>query len=257
TDFVTDFIRKKQDKPLLVYFPMTLVHAPFPPTPESKNQKSKDHQKNFEDMVAYMDACIGKILDSLKDANRMDSTVMLFTGDNGTNDLLSSTLNGETIRGGKGYTRDHGTHVPLIVTGPGVPAGKVCEDLIDFSDFLPTMADIAGADLPKNVELDGRSFWPQCRGREGNPREWLFNYYFPRPYAKRYDNKYQHSESRWVRNKEYKLYGDGRFYNVAKDVLEHSPLSPDDASETRQSLQKVLNSMPRKGANINYNKTRL
>jgi len=85
----------------------------------------------------------------------------------------------------------------------------------------------------------------------------LFNYYFPRPYAKKYNNKYQHSEIRWVRNKEYKLYGDGRFYNVLKDVLEQKPLSPDDAPAIRRSLQKVLNSMPSKGANIDYNKTRM
>ncbi|MBL7221636.1 MAG: sulfatase-like hydrolase/transferase [Phycisphaerae bacterium] len=259
TAFATDFIKrhKSGDKPFLLYFPMTLVHSPFEPTPGSKNRKSRKSQSNFEDMVAHMDTCIGRILDALKEAGLSDNTVVLFTGDNGTDASLRSTLNGEIIRGGKGHTKDHGTHVPLIVAGSGSPAGKVCDDLIDFSDFLPTLADIAGADLPKGVELDGRTFWPQCQGRKGHPRQWLFNYYFPRPYVKKYDKKYRHSEIRWVRNKEYKLYGDGRFYNVLKDVLEQKPLSPGDAPATRRSLQKVLDSMPGKGANIDYNRTHM
>jgi len=259
TAFVTDFIKKHKsgDKPFLLYFPMTLVHSPFEPTPRSKNRKSRKWQSNFEDMVAYMDTCVGRILDALKEAELSDNTFVLFTGDNGTNASLHSTLNGRTIRGGKGHTRDHGTHVPLIVTGPGSPAGKVCDDLIDFSDFLPTLADIAGADLPKGVKLDGRTFRPQCRGGKGRPRQWLFNYYFPRPYVKKYDKKYRHSEIRWVRDKEYKLYGDGRFYNVRKDVLEEKPLSPVDAPAIRRALQKVLDTMPGRGASIDYNKTHM
>ena len=258
TSFVTDFIKKNGDgdKPFLLYFPMTLVHSPFPPTPKSKNPESKNDQSNFEDMVAHMDTCMGRILDALKEAKLADNTVVLFTGDNGTHDELRSTLNGETIRGGKGYTKDHGTHVPLIVLGPGVPARKVCDDLIDFSDFLPTLADIAGADLPENAKLDGRSFWPQCQGQDGNPREWLFNYYFPRPYSKRYDDKYLHRETRWARNKRYKLYGDGRLFDVVEDVLEKRPLA-DQAVKERTFLQNKLDGMPSKGAGIDYGKTNL
>ncbi len=259
TSFVTDFVKTNadSDKPFLLYFPMTLVHSPFPPAPGSKDRKSKDHQRNFEDMVTHMDTCIGRILDTLEETELADSTVVLFTGDNGTNEQLSSTLNGETIRGGKGYTKDHGTHVPLIVVGPGIPAGKVCEDLIDFSDFLPTLADIAGASLPKNMELDGRSFWAPCQGQEGNPRKWLFNYYFPRPYSNRYDNKYHHSETRWARNKRYKLYGDGRLFDLAEDVLEKRPLAVDQATKERTFLQGVLDAMPGKGDGIDYSRTNL
>ena len=259
TAFATDYIKTHKDsaKPFLFYFPMTLVHSPFEPTPESKNPKNKKWQQNFEDMVAHMDVCVGRILDALEEAELSDNTVVLFTGDNGTHDSLSSTLHGQAIRGGKGYTRDHGTHVPLIVRGPGIPGGRVCEDLIDFSDFLPTMAEIAGADLPKNTELDGRSFWPQCQGRKGNPRKWLFNYYFPRPYSQHYDNKYRHVETRWARDKRYKLYGDGRLFDVVDDVMEKTPLSADQAVRERAFLERVLNSMPSKGAGIDYDRTRL
>lgn len=254
TAFVTDFIQKNAegDKPFLVYYPMTLVHGPIEPTPASEDPGCEDRQRNFEGMVAYMDTCIGRILDTLEETGAADNTIVIFTADNGTDRGLSSKLGGKVIPGGKGRTDDHGTHVPLIVTGPSVPAGKVCEDLIDFSDFFTTLADVAGADLPANLELDGRSFWPQCRGEEGNPREWLFNYYFPRPYSDRFDYYARHPEVRWVRTKRHKLYGDGRFYDLVEDVEEKTALPADQDAEVRAALQEVLDSMPSKNSNIDY-----
>ena len=56
----------------------------------------------------------------------------------------------------------------------------MCDDLVDFTDVLPTLAAAAGAELPKGVTLDGRSFLPQVRGETGDPREWIFCHYEPR-----------------------------------------------------------------------------
>jgi arylsulfatase A len=65
--------------------------------------------------------------------------------------------------------------VPLIANWKGTaPAGRVLNDLVDFSDLLPTFAEVAGAKLPQGVTLDGRSFAPQLLGRKGNPRDWIF-----------------------------------------------------------------------------------
>jgi len=52
--------------------------------------------------------------------------------------------------------------------------GGVRSDLIDFSDLLPTFAELAGAKLPEGVKFDGRSFALQLRGEKGKPREWIF-----------------------------------------------------------------------------------
>ena len=68
-----------------------------------------------------------------------------------------------------------GSRVPLIVNWPGVtPAGKVLDDLTDFSDFYATFADLAGAKLPDGVQFDGHSFAPQIRGEKGEPRKSVF-----------------------------------------------------------------------------------
>lgn len=71
--------------------------------------------------------------------------------------------------------QEGGALVPLIVYWPGVtPKGKVSEDLIDSTDFLPTLAEMAGVQLPKEKVFDGRSFAPQLRGEKGTPRDWIF-----------------------------------------------------------------------------------
>jgi len=68
-----------------------------------------------------------------------------------------------------------GALVPFIVNWPGVtPAGKVCADFLDATDLVPTFAELAGATLPKDKLLDGRSFAPQIRGTRGNPRDHVF-----------------------------------------------------------------------------------
>jgi len=245
TDFIIEFIEKNKAGPFFVYYPMIFVHSPFPPTPDSANRKSKNTASNFRDMVAYMDKCIGRIVDALDKAGLREKTVVLYTTDNGTHRSLKYPFQGEQRKGEKGVVSDGGCHAPLIVNCPGaVPAGKVCSDLVDFSDVLPTVADITGAKLP-DVTLDGRSFWPQCRGEKGAPREWIYQYYYPKGGSR---------ETVWAQDQQYKLYADGRFYDVVKDRHEANAIvagkgSP-EAEQARVKLRKAIDSMPPRGEKL-------
>ena len=251
TDFILEFIEKNKARPFFVYYPMIFVHSPFPPTPDSANRKSKDTASNFRDMVAYMDKCIGRIVDALDKAGLREKTVLLYTTDNGTHRSLKYPFKGEQRKGEKGVASDGGSHAPLIVNCPStVPAGKVCNDLVDFSDFLPTVADIAGAKLP-DVTLDGRSFWPQCRGEKGTPREWIYQYYFPKSAIGGQGAK---REIIWAQDHQYKLYADGRFYDVVKDRHEAHAIAAGEGSpeaeQARAKLRKAIDSMPAKGEKL-------
>ena len=267
TDFLIDFMTGEKDKPFVAYYPMILVHDPFVPTPDSQGGTRADKAKrtpkqlkqNYVDMVAYMDRCVGRLVDALDASGQRDNTLVIFTGDNGTNAVLASELNGKTVKGGKGYTHDYGTHVPLVVNLPGrVLPGQVNEDLIAFSDFFPTIVEAAGLPAKEVKDGDGWSFWPQCLGQSGRKREWIYGYYFPRPYAAKLDNKYSHYEVRYARDKRYKLYGNGDLYDTIKDVMEKTPL-PIGNTDTRQEaarekLQGALDAYPKKGQAVHHDK---
>lgn len=242
TDYALDFIERKKDHPFLLYFPMALVHNPFVPTPDSAawhESPNKQNKKYFADMVAYMDKIVGRIVKKLDDLGLREDTLILFTGDNGTNRNITSKLGDRTVRGGKGSMTDAGTHVPFVANWQGtLPTGRVCNDLVDFSDFFPTLAEAAGARVPGRLGIDGHSFLPQLRGRPGNPRQWVFCHYFRDP-----GNPVQC----FARDKRWKLYIDGKLFDVQADPLEQRPITSrtgDTAARTaRRQLQAVLDSL--------------
>ena len=126
-------------------------------------------------------------------------------------------------------------------------------ELTDLSDVLPTLAGITGAKLPE-VELDGRSFWPQCLGQKGSPRQWIFQYYYPKfaKAAEKHGQGVRRREIVWAQNQHYKLYRDGTLYAV-KDRHEATVIEPgtnQDADATRALLQGAIDSMPKKAARL-------
>jgi arylsulfatase A len=212
---------------------MVLTHAPFDPTPDSKPGAATG-PATFPDMVTYADKLVGKLVAHLEKLKLRDNTLILFTGDNGTGKPITSKLDGKDVKGDKGNTTTLGTHVPLIASWPGAAAkGKVCADLIDFTDVLPTLAAAAGAELPKGVTLDGRSFLPQIKGEKGKPREWIFCHYEPR-------HGNNNRKVRYAQDARYKLYQDGKMYDIVADMLEQKPLASGVAVESREVLQAVL-----------------
>ncbi|MEX0321791.1 MAG: sulfatase-like hydrolase/transferase [Puniceicoccaceae bacterium] len=240
-DFLLDRMEEYKDEPFFLYYPMVLVHSPFVPTPDSANKKNKDEQQNYADMVAYMDKLIGKIVAKTEELGIAENTLIMVTGDNGTHSKIKSNMGKKVIQGGKGKTTDAGTHVALIAYQPGtVPAGKVCDDLIEFSDFVPTIADATGAKTLRPT--DGRSFHPQLRGKKGNPKETIFIYYWPRPE--------KGEPKKFVRDHRWKLYGDGKLFDIENDVMEKNPLTGPEYKQVRKKLQKAMNAMPAEGQQI-------
>jgi arylsulfatase A len=242
---ITNFLEKHHadEKPIFVYYPMILVHNPFETTPDTRNRNRRNAQKNFEDMVAYMDKIVGRIVAKTEELGIAENTLILYTADNGTNKKITSTFHGKPYPGGKGMTTDAGTREPFLAYWPGtVAAGKLNENLVDFSDFLPTLLEAAGAKIPQG--LDGRSFLAQLKGEKGTPREWMYCYYNPRPERSK--------PVRFVRDTRYKLYGEGRFYDVETDPLEQNPLAePNAGAKTaKEKLQKALDSMPAEGQQL-------
>ena len=239
TDFILSFIESNQDRRFFAYYSMALPHSPFirPPWRIGHCRDGNDDQCNFEDMVAYLDHNVGRIYDKLSDLDLLGNTVLIFTSDNGTTREIISQLNGQAIAGDKGRPTPGGTNVPLIVLAPGDGA-RVIDDLIDFTDFLPTLAEVIGFQVPEHVSVDGVSFWDRLQGRAGLPREWIYTFFNPYPY----DRDLGHPPVVYVRDKRYQLFKDGLFFDVEADPLLINPLPSDDedSREARGRLQGVL-----------------
>jgi arylsulfatase A len=254
-DYLLDFIGRHHDKPFLAYYPMVLPHAPHEPTPASKPGDSE--QQNFADMVAYLDRNVGRIVQRLDDLKLSERTIVIFTGDNGTNRRIRSQFGDRIARGGKGTPTIAGTHVPLIARWQGIsPAGAVNEDLIDFTDILPTLCEAAGLPLTREETFDGTSFLPHIRGLPGRPRSWVYCYYDPR-----HGNNF--SKAVYAHDKRWKLYDDGRFFDLLKDPEENNPIviHPSDsisaaAQAARRRLQAVLDRMAKDADNARALKVR-
>ena len=137
-----------------------------------------------------------------------------------------------------------GTRVPLIAYWKGhTPVGSESDDLIDFTDFYTTFADVSSLKKTDKDPIDGRSFLPQLDGEVGEPRDWVFCHY--QPYWGRPD-KYKGGQ--FVRNQEYKLYSSGDMYHIPSDIHENNNLLLGQDSTSVEGVkvdfQNIFNLVP-------------
>ena len=242
-EFAVDFIRRHRDRPFFFYYASHLVHGPILRTPDSKagtggksgaagKAGAGPNQDFYADNVAYLDKQVGRLVAELDRLNLREKTLILFSGDNGTA-RESGTIAGRQVHGAKGSMWEGGARVPLIANWKGTsPQGKLVKDLVDFSDLVPTFAELAGAKLPEGVTFDGRSFAPQLRGERGSPREWVF---------------VQLGAQWYVREPGWKLSQSGELFDMKQAPFEEKPVPADTqdaaAAAARKRLQTVLDNL--------------
>ena len=238
-DALLAFAAEPREDPFFAWYPMALPHDPFDPTPGAP--EGQDRATRFAAMIGYVDRQVGRILDGLEDLGLADDTLVLFTSDNGTHRSITSRAWGREVQGGKTRSTNAGTHVPLIAWGAGVAdPGRHNGDLVDLSDLLPTLCEVASAELPADRVLDGLSFAPQLRGEIGTPRAVLTQYSNPRP-----PGSARNPRARWARDHRYKLYDDGRLVDCVNDPDELEALALGVEPEgVRARLQAALDAMP-------------
>jgi len=239
-DRLLDFIERKKDQAFFAYYPMVLPHDPFVTTPD--NLTAKTRQEKFTAMVQYMDKMVGNIRAKVEQLGIAERTIIIFAGDNGTHESIVSTRHGQKVNGGKRKTYNTGTNVPFIVYGPNVKfKGSISNALINFNDILPSLVNFAGAKLADNHQTDGRSITPFLNDPDRKGREHIFIHYDPR-----WANE---GLSRYVFDTKWKLYEDGRFFDIIKDPSEITPIAltnmPTGTKSNYKRLKRVLDSMPK------------
>ncbi|WP_373515695.1 sulfatase-like hydrolase/transferase [Persicitalea sp.] len=127
--------------------------APFPRTKLS----IKTHLQEYYAIISHLDAQIGKILDDLEAKGLMKNTYIFFAADHG----LAVGMHGLL---GKQSMYDHSVRTPLLMAGPGIPAGKTVDQDVYYQDIMATSLELAGIERPDFVEF--KSLLPLAKGEQ-------------------------------------------------------------------------------------------
>ncbi len=225
------WIEGQKDSPFFLYLALTIPHANNEGTratrdgaevPEYGIYEHEDWpnpDKGQAAMITRMDRDVGVLLDRLADLGVDKKTLVMFSSDNGphnesNHDLLKFHPSGE-LRGIKRALYEGGIRVPFLAWWPGtIQPGRVSPHIGYFGDLMATVADLAGADLPANI--DSISFAPTLTGGPGEQVAHDFLYW----------EFYEGGSSQAVRMREWKgvrkpmLTGGIELYDVSRDPSE-------------------------------------
>ena len=152
------FIDANKDRPFFLYLPHTMVHVPLAVSEAFAGRTDK----LIWDAIEEVDWSVGEILQAVDNAGIAENTLIIFTSDNGA--AVGSSLQ---LRAKKGSVYDGGIREPTVMRWMGkIPANTVCREVAATIDILPTVAVLAGGELPER-KIDGKDIWPLMSGQEG------------------------------------------------------------------------------------------
>jgi arylsulfatase A-like enzyme len=131
---------------------------PWPRKPEAVRKEISDYYA----IITHMDSQLGRVLDTLDREGLTKNTIIVFASDNG----LAVGQHGLL---GKQSLYDHSIRVPLILAGPGIPAGQRTDTMVYLFDIFPTLFDLLNLPIPKTV--DGKSFVPVLKDPKRKMRD--------------------------------------------------------------------------------------
>ena len=170
TDAAIDFIDAHRDEPFFLLLSHWDVHAPFAADPEVVARyrekragfDGEEWDPTYAAMLEAVDRSVGRIRARLSELGLEENTLFVFTSDNGGRAGLTP---GAVLRGGKGSLREGGIRVPTVAAWPGViAAGSRSSISVTGVDWLPTLAELAGAEFPRSQPVDGESLVPLFSG---------------------------------------------------------------------------------------------
>ncbi len=242
-DFILDFMERqtKEGKPFMAYWPTVSPHGtrngqptnPFRGEPGDLGTKGdKDNGPRFRSLIEHLDSTIGRIQTKVKELGIEKNTIIIFCSDNGT--AVTAKTRGV----------ERGCHVVFMVAGAGIKKCGLTDELMDFSDIAPTLADYADVKPQQKVPFDGISLKPFLTGTTDHTKPLIHGFI---------------STSQLVRSKDHLLevynpmlgMPDGRFYYTGENRFwkgyERVDNNPEHATAKKQ-IFRFLEQYPAMGA---------
>ncbi len=255
-----NFIKENKEKPFFL-----LYASPIPHVPLQAPKKWVDYYVNkfgneepylgnkgyfpcrypkatYAAMISYLDEQVGEIVKLLKEEGIYENTIIMFTSDNGP--AFSGGVDSEFFNSGglfnngfgwgKGFLREGGVRIPMIVSWQGhVKQGTTTNHISGFWDVLPTFCDILGIETP--TETDGTSFLPTLLGEKQKQPEYIY-YEFPE-----YDGQQsvRIGDMKAFRQNMQKGNLELKLYNLKDDITEEKDIAEDNP-ELIQKIEKIM-----------------
>lgn len=191
TDYWTDealkAIEANKNRPFFLYLAHWGPHTPLQATREdyeAVGDIGPHRLRVYAAMIRAVDRSVGRVMDKLEEEGLADNTIVVFSSDNGGAGYIGVPEVNEPFRGWKITLFEGGIRVPMFVKWPGrIAPGTVIDDPVSHIDVMPTLAAAAGAELPGDRVIDGRSMLPVAMGeaetitRENDAIFWSSGFY--------------------------------------------------------------------------------
>jgi uncharacterized sulfatase len=266
TDDALDFIRKNTENPFLLCIHYRAPHGPWLPVPvetwalyesldpEVPNpdypdldiQRVKKRMKEYMASTSGVDSNVGRILDLLKELKLDKNTIVIYSADNGYNIghsgiehkgngyWITKTRHprqGNIAENSRPNMYDNSLKVPAIIKWQGViQPGTIINKVMTSLDWYPTVVEMAGAKLPENKIVRGRSLVPLLKGETlANWDNDVYSEYSMINYSKAYMRTYR--TEKWKLIKDFLNNGRDELYNLEDDPGELKNLIDEENSE--------------------------
>ena len=259
TDLITKeavrFISKPREKggPFFLYVAYTVPHYPLQEPKEYtdafQNIISNESRRDYAASVKHMDTSVGLILDAIKKMGIENNTVVMFLSDNGGQQnwtpkgeyggkFIGNNVLGDNkpLRGWKGSLYDGALRVPAILIWPGKLKHMKIEEAVNVTDIYPTLAYLAGANIPDELNIEGINFWPVINGNASPTDRTLYWKSNSMTALKKGDWKLIHNGKNLEE-------GTDELYNIQLDPYETKDVSkenPEKVTELKKEIQYNL-----------------
>ena len=249
-DETLHWVREHKEEPFFLFYSVTLPHGRFEIDDQGiyANKPWTEKQKNYAAMVTRLDGDVGRLLDLLRELDLDEQTLVIMCGDNGSSfdpkseigKLFDQTMGGQ-LRGFKRGMYEGALRQAAIAWQPGtVPAGRVTEEPWAFWDYLPTVAELIGANVPDDVRTDGHSLVSFLHGGSAPQRDYF------------YWELHERASIQAVRFGDWKAVRNGpsqpiELYDLANDVAETRDVSgdyPDLVQNAEQLMSEARTADP-------------
>jgi arylsulfatase A-like enzyme len=239
TEEAVEFIRAKADAPFFVYLAHSMAHMPLYRSPEYEGHSSAGI---YGDVMEEIDWSVGRILDTLRELDIDENTLVVFASDNGPWTLFRHHGGSSgPLRGAKGETFEGGMRVPGLFWWPGTIEPDVVSDLGSTLDLLPTLATLAGASLEQDRALDGIDLTSTLYGDSSSARDEMFYYRSGELWAYRQGPFKLHfrTQGRYGLPPELEEHDPPLLYNLDDDIGERWNIAEDNGDILERMLARI------------------